>query len=276
MKVVNRCVWSCSTILVGLLGASVASAQSSLFRFSDLDLRDPHIFFNPGFGCLDITTQTNDQIQASVQGDADGDGFLDRSTVVEFLPLDQSLATNLFDSGRANCTAPLATTTCGPINSSAIMGTATLSTTTACLSTVPGSIVQPYNPTVTSSSAPCFASPVGTIILDLGGIPVPLTGAQIGGTFVSNPATNLNNGLMRGFISETDANNTILPMSIPLIGGRPLSSVLAGGTGSCAAHTDKDMFNGVPGWWFYLNYVAPRTARFVDNFATGFANGFEP
>lgn len=277
MKSLQRCIWACSTVVVSLCGASVASAQSSLFRFGDLDLRDPHIFANVFlFGCQDLTTQTNDQLQTSIQGDANGDGFLDRSTVVEFLPLNQAAATNLFDSGRASCTAPFATTTCGPINSSAIMGSATLSTTTTCLATVPGSIGQVYVPAVTSSSVPCFASPPGTIMLDLGGIPVPLTGAQIAGRFVGSPATSLDNGLLRGFISEVDATNTILPASIPVIGGQPLSSVLRGGAGNCAAGSDKDVFNGVTGWWFYLNYVAPRTARFVDNFANGFANGFEP
>ncbi len=274
MNVLERCVWSCSTILVGLFGATAANAQSSLFRFSDMDLRDPHVFASFGV-CVDVTTQFNDQIQTSIQTDGDGDGFLDRSTVVEFLPLDQSAATNLFDSGRANCTAPLATTACGPINSSAIMGNATLSTTSTCLSSVPGTI-RPYSPAITDSNAPCFASPVGTVLLDLGGTSVTLSGAQIGGRFVGNPATNLDNGLLRGFISENDADNTIIPASVPVIGGRPLSSVLAGGTGSCAAHSDKDTFNGVTGWWFYLNYVAPRTERFVDSFANGFGNGFEP
>jgi hypothetical protein len=51
------------------------------------------------------------------------------------------------------------------------------------------------------------------------GIPIPLQDVQVGATYVGNPATQLTNGLMRGFISETDADNTILPASLPLVGG---------------------------------------------------------
>ncbi|MEO6065675.1 MAG: hypothetical protein ABIP49_07870, partial [Lysobacterales bacterium] len=73
----------------------MASAQSSLFRFSDMDLRDPHVYVD-FLGCRDITDtpiagfSINAEIQDSIQNDGDGDGLLDRSTVVEFLPLDQS------------------------------------------------------------------------------------------------------------------------------------------------------------------------------------------
>ena len=65
---------------------------------------------------------------------------------------------------------------------------------------------------------------------------------------------------MRGFISETDANNTILPASFPLVGGRPLSSLLPGGTGNCASYDDRDLQGGVFGWWFYLNFPAAAVA----------------
>jgi hypothetical protein len=61
-----------------------------------------------------------------------------------------------------------------------------------------------------------------------------------------------------GFISETDANNTMIPNSFPLVGGMPLSALLPGGSNNCAAHNDKDVNNGVMGWWFYLNFPAAR------------------
>lgn len=279
MNLPPRLVIACSIVVVSLCSAN-ALAQSSLFRFNDMDLRDPHIFVN-FLGCRDVTDvplsgfSVNGEIQNSIQNDGNSDGYLDRSTVVEFLPLDQSLATNLFDSGSANCTAPLASTSCSQITSSAIAGDATLSPNTTCLAAIAGTL-RPYALALTSSTAPCFASPIGTVVLDLGGIPAQLTGAQIAATFVANPATSLTNGVLRGFISETDANNTIIPAGFPLVGGMPLSSLLPGGSGNCASHSDKDIKDGVTGWWLYLNFTAPRTAQFFDNFLDGFANGFEP
>lgn len=78
---------------------------------------------------------------------------------------------------------------------------------------------------------------------------------RVGATYVGNPAGQLTDGLLRGFIAESVADVTILPTSLPVIGGMPLSSVLPGGTGSCEPGT-LDMNNGVPGWWFYLNFPA--------------------
>ena len=64
--------------------------------------------------------------------------------------------------------------------------------------------------------------------------------------------------LLIGFISETDANATIIPTSFPLVGGQPLSKLLAGGSGACPGYSDKDTDNGVVGWWFYLNFPAAK------------------
>jgi len=49
-------------------------------------------------------------------------------------------------------------------------------------------------------------------------------------TYSGNPAQTLLNGLLMGFISEADANATILPATLPLIGGKPLSIVLPAAT----------------------------------------------
>ena len=58
--------------------------------------------------------------------------------------------------------------------------------------------------------------------------------------------------MMRGFLRESDANATLLPATLPLVGGRPVSVLLKGGMGSCATGSDKDVLDGVPGWWFYM------------------------
>ena len=261
--------------------ATSVSAQSDVFRYDDLDLRDPHVFVAASIlGCRDVTNANitgfsiNETLQARIQTDGDGDGLLDLSSLIEFLPLNQSAATNLMDSGRADCVAPLASTSCGPLVSGGIAGDASLSGVAACLAPVAGS-TRPYATPVTHATAPCFASPVGTLTLDLGGIPVTLRDAQLAASFVGVPATRLANGLVRGFISEADADATILPPGFPLVGGQALSSVLPGGSGNCAAHDDRDIHQGSTGWWFYLNYTAPRVPEAVDPFANGFADGFE-
>lgn len=266
-------------LLLGALLGADAAAQTA-FRFSDLDLRDPHVHVS-FIGCRDVTDTAlagyaiNGELQTLIQTDGSQppDGLLDLSYLVEFLPLDQGQATNLIDSGSANCTAPMTGTSCGPLTPSGTAGDATLQAAAPCLVPIPGT-TRPYAPAITSTSAPCFASPTGTLSLDLGGIPVPLRDAQIAATFIGNPASNLVNGLVRGFISEADANAIIVPPTLPLIGGQPLSSLLPGGSGNCAAHSDKDVNAGVQGWWFYLNFPAARVTL-VDPFANGFADGFE-
>ena len=71
------------------------------------------------------------------------------------------------------------------------------------------------------------------------------------------------NGLLRGFITEADANATIIPATFPLVGGHPLSLLLPGGDPpgadrNCAGFDDRDTYQGVRGWWFYLNFPAVR------------------
>lgn len=269
----------CVLLLLAPLAAGESLAQAA-FRFNDLDLRDPHVFVN-FIGCRDITDtplvgfSINGELQTSIQTDGDDppDGLLDLSYLVQFLPLDQTQASNLIDTGTADCTAPLAGTTCDrfvPLN---LAGDATLQPAVQCLAPLAGT-TRPYAPAVTPADAPCFVSPPGTLTIDLGGIPLTLRDARLAATFVGNPAGNLVNGLLSGFISETDANNIMIPAVLPLVGGQPLSALLPGGAGNCAAHNDKDINGGVMGWWFYFNFSAPRVTL-VDPFVDGFADGFE-
>lgn len=270
--------WLCAAWLA-VASTSALAQQAAAFRFSDLDLRDPHLFVQV-IGCNDITNPSllpfsvNGELQTRIQTDADGDGRLDLSYLVEFLPLDRTQPTNLMDFGGAECSAPLASTQCTQVVVSALAGDATLGPGTACLAPLPGT-VRPYSPAVAAPSAPCFVSPAGTLTLDLGGIPITLREVALSASFVGDPGDALANGLLRGFISEADADATILPPALPLVGGRTLSSLLPGGTGNCAAFSDKDMLEGASGWWFYFNFPASRVA-IADPFATGFSDGFEP
>jgi hypothetical protein len=132
-----------------------------------------------------------------------------------------------------------------------------------CLQALAGTI-RPYSPAIQNPAAPCYVSNAVTVTIDVAGIPITLRQARIAATYVGTPATTTINGLLIGFISETDANNTVLPLSLPLVGGDPLSSLLPGGAGNCANHSDVDINNGVRGWWFHLNFTAPRVP-WIDN-----------
>ena len=87
-----------------------------------------------------------------------------------------------------------------------------------------------------------------------------LQDVQVGATYSGNPATGMSNGVLRGFISETDANNVVLPADMPIIGGDPLSVLLPGGAGCCAGHDARDYgLDGTTlGWWFYFNFPAAK------------------
>jgi hypothetical protein len=133
-----------------------------------------------------------------------------------------------------------------------------------CLGVIPGT-GSGYSPAIATASAAggasCFASDAETITIDISGILITLQDARIAARYSGSPATGLVNGIVRGFISEADADATVLPDSLPIVGGQPLSSLLPGGSGNCASGDDRDVGpdGSTVGWYFYLNFAA--TAR---------------
>jgi hypothetical protein len=229
------------------------------YRFTSLYLRDPHVWVN-AIGCHDVTDtpfvgfSVNSQLQTNIQTDGNADGFYDLSYLQRLYPLDENDgAVGAADFVTANCS--FTTGACAADGSLPLLSMYTSHTTGQCLNVIVGT-THPYSPAVTQPSVPCFATSPVSVTLDLGGIPVVLNNASIGATY-SDPV-HLTNGLLTGFISEADANSTILPATIPLVGGMPLSSLLPGGTGNCAAFSDKETIGGVVGWQFYLNFNATR------------------
>ena len=245
--------------------SSTCTREPTAYRFSDMDLRDPHAYVSIGF-CIDVTDtviagfSVNNAIQTAIQTDGTmpPDGLLDLSPTVVFRPLTQTNgATTALDFYFADCTAPIGSTSCHPGTTTPNSVTATIASTGTCLAPITGT-TRPYTPSIASATGPCYASTTTTVTVTLAGIPITLTDAQIAATFVGAPATSTVNGLLRGFISEADANATTLPASLPIVGGQPLSSLLAGGTNSCAPGDDRDMNGSVRGWWFYMNFQATR------------------
>ena len=248
----------------------------NVFRFTDLDLRDPHVFVDAGiFGCFDFTDEPipvaglsfNGSLDDQITGDADGDGFLDLSTLLLFRQLVLSASGERVDFDNGLCLAP-AEMPWTPLRGSLTTGCVADPTTEpliltydgldagTCLDTVAGT-TSGYLPGVTEPGAPCFVTVAETVPFQLGDLTVTLEDVQIAATFAGDPVA-LDSGLIRGFLSEADADTLLLPPDLPLVGGQPLSILLPGGTGNCAAGDDRDTHNAVSGWWFYFNYAASR------------------
>jgi hypothetical protein len=271
--------------LVALTMASTASAQAidwlwvdgfeddtpRAFRFDDLDLRDPHVFTLIGTPplalCFDFTDNPipvanfsfNGAIQGAYTGDTNpADGFLDASNLLLFRPLRQDGQPARVDAQAGQCTAPVAGTQCAPAPASTPSTYFYASQTTGtCLGAISGTLGTPaYNPPLATADAPCFRSSARTLVLDSGGVQIPLVDAQIGAALDAVPAAVLSNGVLRGFLRESDANGVLLPNPVAGQPPIPLSSLLPGGTGNCSTRNDKDNHNGETGWWFYLNFRA--------------------
>jgi len=239
-------------------GGSTGVVETA-FLMNTLVLRDPHTFVNL-IGCNDVTDTVNGQVGAALITDANNDGYLDFAPVVLFSPLNQAGGgMTPVDLLFGNCTAPFASTSCKPSQRARTSSTATNQANGVCLGALAGT-TRPYLPAVTASAAPCFATGAGTILLPLFGTQVPLTNAQVAATYSGTPATGLAKGVLRGFLSQAEADATVIPSNQPLVGGKPLSALLAGGKNACPIYSDMDTDNGVPGWWFYFNFTANRVA----------------
>lgn len=234
------------------------------FRLTDLDLRDPHVVIEY-LGVWDVTDASflgfsiNGELEKNLTTDENEDGYLDISPVNLFDPFDQTASTMpaQVDLG-ARCVAPPQPVACAP-GSTPIATTVTNASAGSCLDVLAGTTTASYTPEVTIPTAPCFVSDEADLTLSLAGIPMTLRGASVAATFVGDPPTAEANGLIRGFISEADADATIIPASYALVGGKPLSKLFPGGKDNPSSHDDRDVREGVTGWWVYLNFTATRT-----------------
>ncbi len=248
------------------------ASPATVMRFTDLDLRDPHVFLPitvPPFPtvCYDFTDNAiptttvsfNGNIQASYNSDTNpADGFLDASSLLWFRPLRQNGRVARVDNGAADCLAPAPTTGCGP-SATAVPTTYSYAAfaTGVCMAPLAGTIGSPaYSPAIASPAAACFVTAPRTIQLDNGGTPITLIDAQIAASFNATPATALSSGLLRGFLRESDANQIVISDPALPNGGVTLASLLAGGSGSCSTRNDRDTHRGESGWWFYFNFQA--------------------
>jgi hypothetical protein len=273
----NTLAWSASA-------GEPALAPAEVFRLSDLDLRDPHLYVTvPIVGCFDFTDQDfpfglgqsfNGQLQAAITGDSEPDGLLDSSFLLEYRPFDEAAAGLRVDLGNGLCTAPMAGTTCAP-DPASVPQTALYDGQAAgsCLGALDGTTHPPYTPEVASVAGPCFVSAPRRVVFDLNGVVLPLTDLQIAGDWTATPVTGFATGLMRGFLSEAEAATVLLPAGLPIVGGDPITVLLPGGAGNCAGHDDRDTRLGISGWWFYFNFPADAVLWTGDAIGAGAGNG---
>jgi hypothetical protein len=231
-----------------------AAPAATAFRLIEAKLADPHVFADLG-GCADLTELLDDQLADKIEKDKDGDGNLDLSLLNVFHPLDPTAPTATVEVGPAECAAPMPGAGCQLDAASTVSSTATQKAAGSCLGALAGT-VDPAS-TVSTATAPCYATESISMPLTLGPVELTLTDARVGGTFAAS-STRIDHGLARGFVSESQADAIILPDDLPIVGGRPLSSLLPGGQDSCQTVDGRDIApdGTTRGWYFYINFTA--------------------
>jgi hypothetical protein len=262
----------------GLSCAAFAPCRDgpALYRITELFLRDPHVFADvPIVGCRDLTDQgvigqpsVNEGLATLLGGDADGDGFVDLSLLLEFRPPPAATRPGggSVSMGLGLCSLPSLGLNCG-LDPDFAETTYTTRLVASCLTPDPDTLSpRDYQPAVESPRAPCFVSTRLSepfIGLAFSGTVVPLHGLQCAAELEGDPSDVLTVGLLAGFLTEEDASVITLDAEIPVVGGEPLRSVLPGGRGCCASHNDRDQGpdgegGTTRGWWFYLEFRADR------------------
>jgi hypothetical protein len=235
------------------------------FRITEMYLRDPHVFVT-FVACNDVTngavgSQTfNGQMNAQLQGDGNGDGNYDWSPVLVFRPLAPQTAATPVDLVMGATCSIGAGSTCAGAGAAYDALVANNQAVGTCVGVLVGTTTDPYTPEVTTPSGPCFGTTAQTLLLP-GFAATPLYDARIGGVYQGDPVTGIVNGLIRGFVTEADAENTVVTLPT---GTTTLAALLPGGRNCCRQPWpqlgDKDTGpGGLSGWYFYFNFSAVRT-----------------
>ena len=223
------------------------------FRITQLAMRDPHLYLD-GFNnsCNDSSMFADGAIQRPIDHDDNNDGYFDDSQVIVLRPLAQGdgAMTPVSVYFGAQCTANA--TTCMPGTLAPGNDTATSAATGTCLTTLAGT-TKPYNPAVTPATGPCFSTGAINMTATIFGTQVPLQQVQVGATYTGSPATGMMNGVIRGFVTEADAEASDISLGIFTA---KLARLLPGGQNNCANFSDMDMLGTTRGWWIYFNFTA--------------------
>jgi hypothetical protein len=244
----------------------VCKFEPTAFRVKQMEIKDPHINYDGT--CGDITEIANFLLNDAIANDKTmpPDGSLDLNIITVFRPLAQMAPSGELDADfGSKCAPPLATTSCTSDGGNTVDSVATNAATGVCLDTLPGTTFGGYSPAITKPAGPCFSSDSETLDVNLGTVTIRLDDARLAGTYVGVPATQISDGLIRGFISKERARTTVFPADLPLVGGKTLAQLLIGGDNMCTrpdGGTDLDVGpdGTTQGWYFYINFGSAKVA----------------
>jgi len=213
------------------------------FRVNGFALRDPHLIFEGD----DVTIDSvNAPLNTAINSDVTNDMLLDFGLVLLFRPLDQvDGGIGEFYLSNGACTFPADTSTCDPAQgTTASFSMYQVTTVGPCL---PPNVkelsdypVPPEPPTGTPG--PCFVSGPTMFTLRTPLFAMPMTEVTVAAQLMGDPAENLAQGNIHGFLSSADADATMV--NLPQVGMMPLSDLL-----------DPDDMEG-DGWRMYFAFTA--------------------
>ncbi|MGH1340280.1 MAG: hypothetical protein ACRBN8_01920 [Nannocystales bacterium] len=222
---------------------SIADPEPSYFRITSLNIRDPHFFVL----IEDVTDVINDSVNEGLTTDDPDrpDGMLDLGFVLSFEPLDQSDGASAdFSLVNAQCVSPVAETSCDILPGTQLYPTTyTSSAEGECYAATPSNLSDYDDPPAapTPTTGPCFITAPTDVSIIAGAVELPLSNALVSARFVGDPADNIVEGNLEGFISMQDAEET--EVSTPL-GDFQLDRFL-----------DDDDADGA-GWVFHIAFTA--------------------
>jgi hypothetical protein len=234
---------------------------STAFRLGQLALRDPHVFYQAGPLCLDVTDTPNlglnAQIAASLAADDNADGTLDSSALLAFAPLRIDGAPGRVTTLPADCSVatPMA---CTPVaaapQSTRIYRAFSLAGSDRCLEPLAGTTSNWGGSAVAvpQPGGACYGTSAADLVLDTGALAIPLFDTSFGAPLPAAVGST-GGGLMRGFLRASDAALVTFNVNGSTV---TLASLLPGGAGSCKANVTGgvDTWRGETGWWFYFEY----------------------
>lgn len=230
----------------GQVDTTGGGSDAPAFRFNSIEIRDPHLFFVG----IDVTDTANDQLDTGLSSDEPSDpdpadGYLDLGFVLLFDPLDQGDgAMGDLSFANAQCTAPVETTTCDLLPDTMMYPTEyTSSAAGPCYEPDPNNLSD-YNggpDAPVPTTGPCFASGTQDVVIVAGSFNLSLSDTTVAAQYVGDPANNLVEGNIEGFLSLEDAQNTV----VPFMGMEPILADLL---------RDQDMDGD--GWWMHIAFTA--------------------
>jgi hypothetical protein len=237
----------------------VQASDYTYFRADTLKLLEPDLVLKPlGITEQRITAQAQNAIDEGLVADkepddgdglpddADGDGYVDLNAIVRFFgDVDPAAPGGMATVGAGLCPHPYdGSQVCGPLKLGPFQDPRPYTNGTDCA----------LDGTSRVASGACFSSDKGavTINVQLIGM-IPLKDAQVVGSWVEQGAGGIQNGFVRGFLSEEAAKNTRLPEQLPL---SALALGIAPRTPLIDFLPSGQKAQNPAGWWFTVGFTA--------------------